>query len=137
MHGYSDYSNYLRLSIPSLPPAHPPIPPMQRIFHDSEYIEQRLGYWIAMQIFYDTVSAITLSTTDSIKTTLNIYFSGLVYYSTLGLSLLFILCVLYAGYSLHTDLQYTYALYTLIDPFYLMNNKLLQSQLQSAFHGIS
>jgi hypothetical protein len=137
LHGYSDYSNYLRLSIPSLPPAHPPIPPMQRIFHDSEYIEQRLGYWIAMQIFYDTVSAITLSTTDSIKTTLNIYFSGLVYYSTLGLSLLFILCVLYAGYSLHTDLQYTYALYTLIDPFYLMNNKLLQSQLQSAFHGIS
>jgi hypothetical protein len=96
----------------------------------------RLSHYSAFNSYFEHFLRISETRTRIIRDDMNYYVAGWVYVISLILGVVLVFLYIWVAASQKTDLDVCYELFWLIGPMFLTNNKLLQTQLKSSYHGI-
>jgi hypothetical protein len=105
-------------------------------YFSQEFVDLRVGRWLCNKLFFEHFLRISETRTRIIRDDMNYYVAGWVYVISLILGVVLVFLYIWVAASQKTDLDVCYELFWLIGPMFLTNNKLLQTQLKSSYHGI-
>jgi hypothetical protein len=105
-------------------------------YFSQEFVDLRVSRWLCNKLFFEHFLRISETRTRIIRDDMNYYVAGWVYVISLILGVVLVFLYIWVAASQKTDLDVCYELFWLIGPMFLTNNKLLQTQLKSSYHGI-
>jgi len=112
------------------------IRPFYEEYFSPEFVEMRLSHYAAFNSYFEHFLRISETRTRIIRDDMNYYVAGWVYVISLILGVVLVFLYIWVAASQKADLDVCYELFWLIGPMFLTNNKLLQTQLKSSYHGI-
>ena len=99
-----------------------------QFFFEPEYVQIRVATSMVFLLVYEVLNAACVARVAAISSQL-MFYSDIIFYITILIFVFVAASFCFAFRQAYLDVQYTYEIFSLIDPFYLLNNRYLQNRL--------
>ena len=106
-------------------------------YFDPEFTRVRIASRTIFRIAYELLINSCVQRVVSVSEKLIYYAGDLILYPGIVLSILMLVSLAWTVRQAFLDIEYTFELFFLIDPYYLLNNRYLMNRLKASFAGIS
>ena len=106
-------------------------------YFSEQFINMRISNRVIFRIAYEMLTSTSAKRVVAVSESLIFYAGELILFPTIAVFLLFSLFLSWTFRQINLDIRYCYEVFSLIDPYYLLNNRYLQNRLKASFAGIS